>query len=145
MEINNSKVKWFSQEKGYGFITDESNQDLYFGVQDIIGPDLPENGDDVEYESYIGREEKTCARNVKITKKRFPEFKKICCSSCEMNVEPKLWHYGGSDFTHIQTQYLCPHCGNSLFKTGGGFNTYAKSILVLFSVVIFSIVTFTWF
>lgn len=140
-----SQVKWFSKEKGYGFITDEQNRDLYFGVQDIIGPDLPEHGDIVEYETHIGREEKICANEIKILKKRFPEFKKIHCQSCDMKVEPKLWHYGGSDFTNIQTQYLCPHCGHPLFKTGGGFNLYAKTILVVFTIFISAIVYFTWF
>lgn len=139
------KVKWFSKEKGYGFITDKENNDLYFGVQDIIGPDLPEHGDIVEYESYIGREDKTCAKDIKIVTRKFPEFKKIPCGSCGIDVEPKLWHYGGSDFTNVQTQYLCPHCGNSLLKTGGGFNLYAKSILGIFSVIIIVIVALTWF
>ena len=117
-----NKVKWFSKEKGYGFITDKENNDLYFGVQDIIGPDLPEHGDIVEY-----------------------EFKKIPCNSCGIDVEPKLWHYGGSDFTNVQTQYLCPHCGNSLLKTGGGFNLYAKSILGVFSIIIVAIIALSWF
>lgn len=30
-------VKWFSQEKGYGFIIVEGNQDYFFGVRDVIG------------------------------------------------------------------------------------------------------------
>jgi len=140
-----NKVKWFSKEKGYGFITDKEDNDLYFGVQDVVGADLPEYGDIVEYESYMGRENKPSAKNIKIITKKFPDFKKISCTSCGIDVEPKLWHYGGSDFTNIQTQYLCPHCGNSLLKTGGGFNLYAKTILGIFSVIIFGIVLLTWF
>jgi len=31
------KVKWFSRERGYGFITDEQARDHYFSVQDVRG------------------------------------------------------------------------------------------------------------
>ena len=42
-------VKWFSAEKGYGFITDENGEDYYFNVQGIKGVALPSNGDSVSY------------------------------------------------------------------------------------------------
>ncbi|MGL6400073.1 cold shock domain-containing protein [Aeromonas veronii] len=34
-------VKWFSSEKGYGFITSEAGEDHYFNVQSINGASLP--------------------------------------------------------------------------------------------------------
>ena len=29
------KVKWFSMERGYGFVTDEEARDHYFAVRDV--------------------------------------------------------------------------------------------------------------
>lgn len=43
-------VKWFSSEKGYGFINGEDDADRFFGVRDIQGASLPKNGYVVEFE-----------------------------------------------------------------------------------------------
>lgn len=69
-------IKWFSVEKGYGYITNRNNEDLYFGVKDIIGANLPEYGDKVEYEEYIGREEHLAAKDILILERKNPSFKK---------------------------------------------------------------------
>lgn len=134
------KVKWFSVEKGYGYITDKDNTDLYFGVKDLIGANLPENGDIVEYDTYIGREDSFAATNIRIKDKKISEIQKVHCPSCEKHVHPRLWHYGGSDYTNIKTQHLCPHCGYSLYQTGGGFNVYSKIILLIFSFIMMFVV-----
>ena len=57
------KIKWFSTEKGYGFIEQDSGSDLFVHVNDVNGASLQE-GDSVEFE--IG-EGKTgpCAQDVK--------------------------------------------------------------------------------
>lgn len=129
-------IKWFSVEKGYGYITNRNNEDLYFGVKDIIGANLPEYGDKVEYEEYVGREEHFAARDILILERKNPSFKKIHCDSCQLEVKPKYWHFGGTDYTKMKTAYLCPHCGGTLYETGGGFNTLAKFILVIVSIAI---------
>jgi len=139
-----SKVKWFSKEKGYGYITNKNNVDLYFGVKDIVGPDLAESGDVVDYDEVDGREGVKVANNVVIIKKKHPEFKKIHCKSCSANVVPRIWHYGGSDYTHMKTQHLCPQCGFPLFQTGGGFNFYTKILLLGVSVAMFAIAYFAY-
>lgn len=43
------KVKWFSIEKGYGFITGPAEIDYFFHVSKIQGEKLPANGDTVEF------------------------------------------------------------------------------------------------
>ena len=43
------KIKWFSTEKGYGFIEQESGGDLFVHVNDVSGAVLQE-GDSVEFE-----------------------------------------------------------------------------------------------
>jgi len=132
-------VKWFSQEKGYGYITDRNNIDLYCGVKDVIGADLPEYGDKVEFEEYVGRESAPAATNIIILERKNPSFKKINCNSCQLDVKPKVWHFGGTDYTNMKTAYLCPHCGSTLYETGGGFNKLAKFILIITSLAIAAI------
>ncbi len=57
------KVKWFSQEKGYGFIEQENGEDLFVHKSEIQGYALQE-GESVEFE--IGEGKKgPCATKVK--------------------------------------------------------------------------------
>ena len=130
----NGKVKWFSVERGYGYITNNENKDLYFGVKDVIGSELPENGDIVSFYLYIGKENLEAAKSIRITEKKNPEFRKIICNSCGREVDPKPWVYGGSDYTNISFDLLCPFCGIKILSSGGGFNSFGKSILFIFIV-----------
>ena len=130
-KISKAKVKWFSQEKGYGYVTNQENIDLYFVVKDVIGPDLPHNGDEIEFEEYLGIKSEKAARNIKILSPNNPDYKKIHCSSCKKEVIPRSWVYGGSDYTYPKHEHYCPSCGSLLYRTGGGFNTYTKIVLTI--------------
>ena len=58
------KVKWFSTDKGFGFIEQESGADVFVHVNDVSGSALQE-GDNVEFE--IGEGKKgPCATDVKV-------------------------------------------------------------------------------
>ena len=64
------KIKWFSEKKGYGFITGHDNEDRYLHVTALVGRGLPRMGDEVIFEEAEGRTgEKPRAINVKITLK----------------------------------------------------------------------------
>jgi CspA family cold shock protein len=56
-------VKWYSSEKGYGFIEQESGDDVFVHRNDISGAMLQE-GDRVEFEIGEGRKG-PCAKDVK--------------------------------------------------------------------------------
>lgn len=130
------KIKWFSPERGYGYITNNENKDLYFGVKDIIGSDLPENGDIVYFDIYIGKENIDAATKIRIIEKKNPELRKIVCKGCGREVEPKPWIYGGSDYTNISFDLICPFCGTKVLSSGGGFNLFGKTILFIFIISI---------
>jgi len=50
-------VKWFSPDKGYGFITQDGGADIFVHTKDVkrseVGGDL-EQGDEVSFEVHIG-------------------------------------------------------------------------------------------
>lgn len=50
------KVKWFNASKGFGFIVQENNEDLFVHFKDVLGgiESLKEN-DTVEFEVAEGR------------------------------------------------------------------------------------------
>ncbi|ARS39298.1 MULTISPECIES: cold-shock protein [Pedobacter] len=50
------KVKWFNTQKGFGFIVQEDNKDLFVHFKDVLGgiESLKEN-DTVEFEVAEGR------------------------------------------------------------------------------------------
>lgn len=57
------KVKWFNDRKGYGFIEQESGDDLFVHYSQVQGGSLVD-GQEVEYD--IGQGKKgPCAENVK--------------------------------------------------------------------------------
>ncbi|WP_169308281.1 cold shock domain-containing protein [Ferrimonas aestuarii] len=102
------KVKWFSPEKGYGFITSELGDDHYFNVQDIIGADLPDNGDQVDFESAKSAKGFR-AKNTKIISKTLKEERRddrIECTRCSRKIVPRIITDRGN-LDHS----VCPYCG----------------------------------
>ncbi len=59
------KVKWFSSDKGYGFIEQETGDDLFVHHSEVQGYSLQE-GASVEYDLGEGRKG-PCATNVRAT------------------------------------------------------------------------------
>ena len=57
------KVKWFSTEKGFGFIEQENGEDLFVHHSEVQGTGLQE-GESVEFEVGEGRKG-PCATKVK--------------------------------------------------------------------------------
>jgi cold shock protein len=62
-EILEGTIKWFNNQKGYGFIAQESGVDLFVHASQVNGD--PEKGNNVQFE--IGESRKgPCAINAKI-------------------------------------------------------------------------------
>ncbi|MDD2898406.1 MAG: cold shock domain-containing protein [Desulfuromonadaceae bacterium] len=105
-------VKWFSQEKGFGFIVDSDGNDLYFNVQGIKGATLPGNGDVVSYD--IGKGKKgPIATSVTIIQKKEVQSRntyvdsRVTCSKCNRAMVPRVvLKYGSPDYS------ICPYCGD---------------------------------
>lgn len=103
------KVKWFSEEKGYGFITSDSGEDCYFNVQSIHGASLPSNGDFVSFEVKPG-DKGPKAFNVKITSKAQTKDvgrtdDRIACTGCGKKIVPRMITYRGNP-----DKSVCPYC-----------------------------------
>lgn len=60
--MNKGKIKWFDEQKGFGFIEQESGADLFVHHSEING-EPPREGQDVEFEIGEGRKG-PCAVNV---------------------------------------------------------------------------------
>ncbi|MHA7229470.1 cold shock domain-containing protein [Vibrio campbellii] len=129
-------VKWFSSEKGYGFITSDLGQDHYFNVRSVVGAELPTNGDSVEFESKMGNKGPR-AVSVKITGKAIkqnqserPRDDRINCPSCDKKIVPRMITYRGEP-----DKSVCPYCATTVQN----FRTNLGAYIVLGLVAVFII------
>lgn len=108
------KIKWFSEEKGYGYIVGDDGKDYYFNIREVQGADLPGNGDLASFEASQGKKGPR-ATSVVLTAKgqskaqsngsRRPDDR-ATCPHCGKKMVPRLITYRGS-----LIESLCPFCG----------------------------------
>ena len=66
--MSTGTVKFFNASKGFGFIIQESGDDIFFHISEVQGGQEPQDGDKVEFE--VGQGKKgPCAIGVKVTGK----------------------------------------------------------------------------
>ena len=115
------KIKWFSAEKGYGFVTGSDGKDCYFAVRDVVGADLPGNGDSVTFEQRQGNKGPR-ASNVTITQKVSQQATsrgsddRVTCPHCDKKMVPRIITDRGS-----LSKSVCPFCGGTYKDFGWCF------------------------
>jgi len=105
------KVRWFSKERGHGYIAVENGKDHFFHISDVDGADLPGEGDTVEFESRDNKKGKR-AYSVEILSKslhavsnKYQDYR-MTCNSCGRKMTPRtVYKY------HRPERSICPFCG----------------------------------
>lgn len=133
------KVKWFSSEKGYGYIVGEDTKDYYFNVSQVQGSDLPRNGDVVNYEPSQGKKgPRASAVRIKIRSTATSQSSgrsddRVECPSCRKRMVPRMVTYQGSP-----SKSLCPFCGTTykdfskcFIATAAYGDPYAPEVIAL--------------
>lgn len=100
------RVKWFSTEKGYGFIVGSDSVERYYGVLDVEGADLPKAGDQVAFSHAASRRGPRTAGVVLIARGTRPGDDRVSCAACGKLMVPRLITYWG-----YSARSVCPYCG----------------------------------
>jgi|LSQX01.2.fsa_nt_gb cold shock CspA family protein len=110
--VMKGQVKFFHQEKGYGFVYGEDGRDYYFNVRDIQGVDLPNNKDEVVFEpketakSPRATKLKIVATSTNTTTDLHSGDQRERCHSCGKKMVPRIGFYRGTP-----DKSYCPFCG----------------------------------
>lgn len=99
-------VKWFSNDKGYGFITDINNVDYYFSVREIIGATLPANGAKVNFQPIETPKGKQ-AKAIEIIEQPKNNNSYVTCLSCQKRMVPRIIYEKS-----MPMRSICPFCGS---------------------------------
>lgn len=133
-------VKWFSQEKGYGFLVGSDGQDRYFAVQEIRGAVLPGNGTPVKFRPAAGKRGPR-ARGVELLAAPASNGRtddRATCGNCGKRMIPRVVTgppaFSGHRWTPEPKYSMCPFCA-AKHET---FEKEADGTLILIIVVVFA-------
>jgi CspA family cold shock protein len=122
-------VKWFSNEKGYGFIN-YGEKDVYFNVRNVQGAIVPRTGDPVCFNIAKTAKGEKAVDVVKTEPKRGSVFQinkhvdhRTMCPHCGRKITPRLITYRGEP-----SKSLCPFCGGTVSDFSN--NDFGKSLVI---------------
>ena len=112
------KVKFFSKEKGFGFVVADDGTEHFLGVREVIGAELPNNGDIVEFESRNGKKGPIAAQlKILRSSENFNQRnnERVSCSTCGKMIIPRIItgppvvrpQHG---WTPVPKKSICPFC-----------------------------------
>lgn len=121
---HHGKVKWFSKDKGYGFITDGNDKDYYFSIKDVIGQEIPTIRSSVSF--YSKHNEKGYqATSIRIQQELDKNINSyVSCLRCNKKMVPRIVFAHGCPHHSV-----CPFCANTYKKFMSPWKSIILSIL----------------
>ncbi|MCA8022693.1 cold shock domain-containing protein [Burkholderia metallica] len=111
-------IKWFSKDKGHGFIHGETSIDYFFHVSDVIGAEAPRDGDVVEFDATSGKRGPRAAK-VRIVEKQARATAqqhrddRVECIACKEKMVPRIITHRGRP-----ERSVCPYCAATFKRFG---------------------------
>ncbi|PCE30281.1 cold-shock protein [Burkholderia ubonensis subsp. mesacidophila] len=112
-------IKWFSKDKGHGFIHGETATDYFFHVSDVIGAEAPRDGYVVEFEATSGKRGPRAAK-VHIIEKPASSGStsqhrddRVECIACKKKMVPRIITHRGRP-----ERSVCPYCAATFKRFG---------------------------
>lgn len=113
------RVKWFSAERGSGYVIDSEGIDRFFRVVDVRGYELPRRGMAVEFRPSSNARGPTASQIVLLSaapELQAPDDGRVHCHHCNSRVTPRLVVYRG-----VAQRSLCTRCGQELIDYTPGY------------------------
>ena len=142
-------MKWFSELKGYGFITDDGGLDHHFHVSAVRGAVLPRTGSLVTFEAQEGKRGPKALNVAPLEGDRGPLPSpgparaniddRVVCTGCQRHMVPRIITgppliHATHGWTPVPKRSICPYCGTTFrkFPASGGEKIGLVIFLVAF-------------
>ena len=123
----NGTVKWFSEQKGHGYLVGEDEQEYHIPIKAVKGVVLPSNGDSVTFEPSSNDRGLTVKNLVIIAKNTATSTtnkaqnanqnqnndERVTCLGCKKKMVPRLVFKSGR-----ARRSICPYCA-TMYKDFG--------------------------
>lgn len=111
------KVKWYSENSSYGFITGSDNIDYFFHKDDLKNLQL-EILDEVTFRPLKTKRDWR-AKNIALLKKAEKNSNFITCPGCKATITPQLITEEKKSnkltfIKEVKKSFICPHCDHNL-------------------------------